>query len=130
MPTESTIVRAIIRHLRELPDSWVLKVHGSSFQRRGVPDILFIWHGRSYAFEVKCPGKRLTRIQEVEIERLRKAGVLAVVVHNEVDVIHELMMDPRRAAKTESASGAAGKRSQSPDCARPPILQDERSQQR
>lgn len=46
----------------------------------GIPDIIACIDGRFYAFEVKQPSGRLTRLQEVTIEKIRAAGGVAVKV--------------------------------------------------
>ena len=76
---EASIVRSITSMLKKR-GAWFLKVHGGPFQRPGVPDILVCLNGFFYAFEVKRPGEKATPTQEREIEAIRKAGGLAVVV--------------------------------------------------
>ena len=55
--------------------------------RRGAPDRFVWWRGPRVAFvEVKAPGGKLTRLQTVEHERLRRDGFDVFVVYNEADV--------------------------------------------
>ena len=42
--------------------------------RRGAPDRLVMLPGRNILVELKAPGGRLSRLQEVEHKRLRAAG--------------------------------------------------------
>jgi len=87
---ESVLVRSIVQAiLREHPDAWVFKVHGSPYQMAGVPDLLVCIHGRLVAIEVKMPRPgeslaaaldRATPGQRHQIARIRKAGGSAGVV--------------------------------------------------
>lgn len=99
MPPESTITAAILKKLKAVPGGYALKIHGSEFQRAGVPDILF-WCASigsasqddeclPFAFEVKRPGCKASPIQEVQFERMKRAGVITAVVRSvdEVRVI-------------------------------------------
>jgi hypothetical protein len=47
----------------------------------GWPDIIGAWGGRPLALEVKRPGVgRLTKLQEMELERWKAAGAITGVV--------------------------------------------------
>jgi hypothetical protein len=90
MPPESTITAAILGKLKVVPYSYVLPFHGSVFGKAGVPDILF-WKGSvSFAFEVKGLRGKTSRIQEVQLERMRRAGVIAAVVRS-VDEVRAIL---------------------------------------
>ena len=54
--------------------------------RAGMPDILFVYGGRLYAFEVKRPGGRATALQLHTLGQLRRAGAVAAVVYSWQDV--------------------------------------------
>lgn len=71
---------AILRYLKTLPRCFAWKTHGGMYGTAGIPDIIACFDGRFYAFEVKQPGGRLTRLQEVTLEKLRAAGGVAVMV--------------------------------------------------
>ena len=43
--------------------------------KKGIPDFLIWWHGKSYAIEVKAPGGEVKVAQLRMINRLRAAGV-------------------------------------------------------
>lgn len=109
MPPESTITAGILKMLRAIPNGYALKIHGSEFQRAGVPDILFwkghpdaaspalIWDGNGeivgevelsipFAFEVKQPGKKATPIQKVQLDRMERAGVQCAIVRSVAEV--------------------------------------------
>lgn len=77
---EKDIVVAILRYLKTLPRCFAWKTHGGMYGTAGIPDIIACIDGGFYAFEVKQPGGRITRLQEVTLEKLRAAGSVAVMV--------------------------------------------------
>lgn len=78
--------RATERLIKEWTDGeprvWDLKVHGSRYQRAGIPDHILCVAGVFVAAEVKPRGKRPTALQSREIERIRRAGGAAYVVRS------------------------------------------------
>ncbi len=79
---ESTIVAAIVRALRSVPGLVVRKRWGSEMAAAGDPDLTGCYRGRHFELEVKAPGGRLTRIQQVRLEEWRGAGALVGVARN------------------------------------------------
>ncbi|MDB2128002.1 VRR-NUC domain-containing protein [Enterocloster clostridioformis] len=77
---EKDIVAAILRYLKTLPRCFAWKTHGGMYGTAGIPDIIACIDGGFYAFEVKQLGGRLTRLQEVTLDKLRAAGGVAVMV--------------------------------------------------
>lgn len=77
---EKEIVAAILRYLKQRPRCFAWKTHGGMYGTAGIPDIIACMDGRFYAFEVKQPGGRLTRLQEVTLGKIRAAGGVAVKV--------------------------------------------------
>lgn len=83
---ETPIVRTITRKLKAIPNSYVINLHGSVYGTAGNPDLLF-WVGSvSFAFEGKRVGKKARSLQEVRLERMRRAGVVCAVVHSVYEV--------------------------------------------
>ena len=70
---EKDITNAILRYLRSLPECFCFKEHGGAYGSAGIPDIICCYRGRFLGLEVKQPGKQLTRLQEVMLERIRAA---------------------------------------------------------
>ena len=81
--SEALIQRNIIKYL-QLRGFKVYKI--SDRFRAGIPDLYACRYGKSYWFEVKGPGGRVSKIQEYEIEQLRAAGANASVVRSIEDV--------------------------------------------
>lgn len=77
---------AILRHLKALPQCFAWKTHGGMYGTAGIPDIIACIGGRFYAFEVKQPGGKLTRLQEATLGKIQAAGGVAVKVTSVEDV--------------------------------------------
>lgn len=86
MSKETSITNTIIRNLKKIPYSFVMKIHGSEMQSSGFPDILCAINGKMYAFETKTRAGKLSKQQEIMIKRLRAAGVVADRVESWYDV--------------------------------------------
>lgn len=74
---------ALVAKLLALARSYgaeVEKNHGSSYQRRGRPDIEGCHQGLFIAFEAKQLGKKATDLQARKLLMLRRAGAYASVV--------------------------------------------------
>lgn len=89
MPTETAITKRIVTKLKAR-GIFSLKLHGSVYGRRGMPDLLVIVCGRAIFLEVKVPGVAPTRLQEHRIAECRAAGAVAEVVTSWEDVEHVL----------------------------------------
>jgi Holliday junction resolvase len=76
---ESALTARILRDLKSR-GAWALKVHGSAWQRAGIPDILACVGGRFFAIEVKSPGKHPTPLQKREVRQIQESGGTAAVV--------------------------------------------------
>jgi hypothetical protein len=83
---EKDIVAAILRHLKSVPDCFAWKTHGGMYGTAGIPDIIACIGGRFFAFEVKQPSGKLTKLQEVALAKIRTAGGIAARVNSLEDV--------------------------------------------
>lgn len=54
---------------------WILKTHGSIYQKRGLPDFLIALYGRFCALEIKTPGKEPSLNQTGVAWEMRYAGI-------------------------------------------------------
>ncbi|MCL2301532.1 MAG: VRR-NUC domain-containing protein [Firmicutes bacterium] len=77
---EKDITAAILRYLRSLPECFCWKEHGGSYGAAGIPDIICCYRGRFLGLEVKQLGNKMTRLQEVTLERIRAALGVAHMV--------------------------------------------------
>lgn len=77
---EKDIVAAILRLLKKRPRCFAWKTHGGMYGTAGIPDIIACVDGRFVALEVKQPGGKPTRLQEITLGKIREAGGIAAVV--------------------------------------------------
>lgn len=91
--SEKTIENQIKRYLDKLENNgkaWHMKVHGSMFQKAGVPDIIACINGRFVGIEVKRPGGIVSELQKYHIAKINKAGGAAFVAYSIDEVKAEL----------------------------------------
>lgn len=56
---------------------WITKVHQSGYTRKGIPDLIACIDGKFYAIETKTDMGKLSKHQEIEIQKVRSAGGIA-----------------------------------------------------
>ena len=83
---ERDIVAAIMRLLKKTPGCFCWKEHGGMYGTAGIPDIIACVGGRFVAFEVKTDKGRVSRLQEITLDRIRDAGGWAYVVRSAAEV--------------------------------------------
>lgn len=76
---ESFIEKKVCDHAKR---NGFLAYKFTSPSRRGVPDRLFIGGGRVFFIEFKAPKGRLTKLQELTIQNMKKAGAEVYVIDN------------------------------------------------
>jgi len=92
---ERTIVQNILKFLNGLDECYARKVFSSNFTAN-LPDIIACYRGHFVALEVKRPGQKLTKLQDVELHRWLDAGGSAFRVDCVEDVkaiIHKITED-------------------------------------
>ena len=95
--TERDIVDAILRLLKKTPGCFAWKEHGGMYGTAGIPDIIACIGGRFVAFEVKTPTGKLTKLQEITIQKIRNAKGQAFKVTSAAevaDILRELEVAP------------------------------------
>lgn len=83
---EKDITEKIKRYLKTVPDCFFWKEHGGQYGTAGIPDIIACIRGRFFAFEIKTPKGKVTKLQEATIRKINEAGGTAVVVRSAEDV--------------------------------------------
>ena len=87
---ERDIVAAILRHLKTVPDCFAWKTHGGPYGTAGIPDIIACIGGRFVAFEVKTQCGKLTKLQEITLQRIKEAKGNAFTVTS-VDEVKKIL---------------------------------------
>ena len=83
---ESDIVRAIMKYLKNVPGCFCWKEHGGMYGTAGIPDVIACINGRFVAFEVKTETGKLTKLQEITIQKIRNARGQAFKVTSAAEV--------------------------------------------
>ena len=87
--TEADIQRKIQAAIN-LRGGKCIKIHGGPYSVAGTPDLIGVLDGRSFAVEVKQPGKRATAKQELELSAWGNQGWLVGVVTSVEEVLELL----------------------------------------
>ena len=80
--SEKEIVSKILRYLKTVPKCFAWKEHGGIYGTAGIPDIVACIDGKFYAFEVKTPVGKTTKLQEATIRKILACGGTAAVVRS------------------------------------------------
>ena len=80
--SEKEIVSKILRYLKTVPKCFAWKEHGGIYGTAGIPDIIACIDGKFYAFEVKTPVGKTTKLQEATIRKILTCGGTASVVRS------------------------------------------------
>ncbi len=83
---ERDIVAAIMRLLKKTPNCFCWKEHGGMYGTAGIPDIIACINGRFVAFEVKTETGKLSKLQEITIQRIKEAKGKAFTVRSAAEV--------------------------------------------
>lgn len=84
---ENTLQRKIQKYLKEnLPNAVVWKNHGNQYSVIGLPDIMCVYKGNLICIEVKIEGNKPTKLQEVTLNKLSKAGAITGIAYSIEDV--------------------------------------------
>jgi len=78
--TEAHLKDKCMKALKE-HGGFALKVHGGLYQKRGIPDILYWFNGRSFAIELKLPQDLhpLSKLQERQLILMNRQNVITGV---------------------------------------------------
>jgi hypothetical protein len=70
---EKNITNKILKYLKSLDRCFFFKEHGGRYGTSGIPDIICCYKGLFLAFEVKTETGKLTKLQDVTIEKINAA---------------------------------------------------------
>jgi len=84
--TEADIQRKIQAAIRSRGGKCI-KIHGGPYSVAGTPDLIGVLNGRSFAIEVKKPGKHATTKQELELAAWAGQGWIAGVATSVEDAM-------------------------------------------
>lgn len=87
---ESAFQTKVIDYLHSI-GAYVIKIHVSSYQLEGEPDIICCYKGGFYAFELK-QGSRLSELQKIKIQLIRESGGVAMEIRS-IEQLKEVFND-------------------------------------
>ncbi len=87
---ERDIVKSIKLYLNGIDGVFVWKTHGGQFGTAGEPDLIGSYKGKALGIEVKRPGKKATRLQDLFLKKLQAAGAIAFIAYNLEDAKKKL----------------------------------------
>ncbi len=88
---ESIIVDKILKQARTYPDLKAVKTHGNPYLEAGTPDILGIYRGQMFAWEVKKSEKdKPTRLQELRLGEWAQGGASVRVIRSVSEAVAHL----------------------------------------
>jgi len=85
---ESVLQRRILNYARTMPGVVCFKVMLAN--ENGVPDLLCCVNGKFVAVEIKGSGGKVSSLQKAQMDRITKAGGVAVIVRTLGDFINLL----------------------------------------
>lgn len=78
---ESVFQKNVIK-LVESVGGYVIKTHVSAYQSQGEPDLVCCYKGYFVAFELKVPGNKPSKLQELKIKQIQRAGGIAITAYS------------------------------------------------
>ena len=82
MTPEAKVKKKVVSLLKELEAYSFFPVM-SGYGRSGIPDIVGCYRGYYFAIECKAGNNKTTALQELELQKIRDAGGIALVVNEE-----------------------------------------------
>lgn len=82
MTPEAAVKKKIKDILKEL-QCYSFSPIGGAYSSRGIPDIIGCLHGIFFGIEAKAGKGKTTALQDRELQRIREAGGIALVVNEE-----------------------------------------------
>ena len=82
-----------VKKLLKNRGAWVLKTWGGGYQRAGIPDLLVCYKGRFMGIELKAEKGMVSRLQEIELDGIRKAGGCSMILRPSYLLDFEDMLD-------------------------------------
>jgi len=78
---------------RKYPEAFVRKISQGAYSEGGIPDVLMIYRGHYFGFEVKRPVVGvLSKLQEETIRQIRRAGGTALLVRWPEEAVEAVTM--------------------------------------
>lgn len=96
------VLNKIVKFLKENTNEdeiEIFKNWGSGLGKSGRPDLEIVYNGRTWYIETKDPNGEVSTIQNLRIERLKRAGVPVYIIDNKERFISEVWVDMNKKEK-------------------------------
>ena len=80
MTPEAKVKKVVVKHLKSMGAYYFYPVTGG-WGFSGVPDIVACFRGKFFGIECKAGKGDTTTLQDRELDKIRKAGGVALVIH-------------------------------------------------
>ena len=95
--TPEAAVKAKIKDILKELGCYSFSPIGGAYSSRGVPDIIGCLHGIFFGIEAKAGKGKTTALQDRELQRIRDAGGVAMIVNEEnLDSLKTVLMEEIR----------------------------------
>jgi len=95
--TPEAAVKAKIKDIIKELGCYSFSPIGGAYSSRGVPDIIGCLHGIFFGIEAKAGKGKTTALQDRELQRIRDAGGVAMIVNEEnLDSLKTVLMEEIR----------------------------------
>lgn len=95
--TPEAKVKARIKDILKELQCYSFSPIGGAYSSRGIPDIIGCLHGIFFGIEAKAGKGKTTALQDRELQRIREAGGIALVVNEEnLDSLKTVLMEEIR----------------------------------
>ena len=79
-----------LKYLKNQPCCFAFKEFGGLYGTAGIPDVLCCYNGKFVAFEVKTPNGKLSKLQEIILQKIQNANGIACKVTS-LDEVKEIL---------------------------------------
>jgi hypothetical protein len=90
---ERSIRKEIMRAIRQLPGVYAFPYPGTIMGVNGIPDIIGARYGRAFAVEVKTTRGRVSKVQEITMAAMQRAGWRVGVARSKEEALRIIMGD-------------------------------------
>ena len=86
MTPEAKVKKRVVNVLKENGAYYFFPATGG-YGRSGVPDVVGCYRGVFFAIECKAGANKTTALQDRELEKIRKAGGVAIVINENIEYV-------------------------------------------
>ena len=95
MPGPEASVKTWVRNYlnRKLPGIYIANIHQSMYSHKGIPDLVLCYSGKFVGLEVKTEQGRLSKLQEIELGKIKAAGGESIVIYGKDQILLDSLIE-------------------------------------